>query len=346
MKKLSIILPQYNEDEETCFGCLNMLDSQIFCTWSDYEVIIVNDCSKVKLSPKFLKQFKNIKPHYISTEKNSGPGIARQVGLDAAKGEFVTFIDIDDIWFNNCVLMIFETQIYPRQKNMLMTKWLEASKMPGGPFGFIEHGQDFTWMFGKFFKRSFLKNANIRHHEELRVHEDSYFNRIAALHCADTDMEYFDFTTYVWRISEDSITRNNDGVYALNSLATYIRAVDLVLDRALIVKKDVVPQMAIEQLVYWYYGIHNKEWQAERANEWKPQTENMLSYFIIKWSEYLDTIEPDRLLMIHRGMIQQSSSIPKETYDDWYNRLKSLDIKDLPDYTQPDTTIFKLGNVD
>ena len=345
MKKLSIILPQYNEDEETCYDCLNMLNSQLFCEWSAYEVIIVNDCSNVKLSPKFLKQFKNLDIKYISTDVNGGPGMARQKGIDAARGEFITCIDIDDVLFNNCVFMIFETQIYPKQKNILMTKWLEANKIPGGNYGFIEHGQDFTWMFGKFFKREFLKTHGVKHSPELRVHEDSFFIRTAALYCSESDIEYLDFTTYIWRISEDSITRNNNGIYALNSLATYIRAVDLVLDTCVIIKKDQVKQMAIEQLVYWYYASNNPEWREDRAKDWIPQTENMISYFIHKWEKHLSEIPNENLVAIVKGLIHTSNALSSATYRDWYDRIYNLNITELPDYTQPDTTIFKLGNV-
>jgi glycosyltransferase involved in cell wall biosynthesis len=94
MPKYSIITPQYNSFDlmEKFF---DSLENQ---TYKDFEVIIVDDCStdgsyeklqeKVKSSPLLitLKQ----------AEKNSGPGNARNIGLDSAKGEWVTFIDNDD----------------------------------------------------------------------------------------------------------------------------------------------------------------------------------------------------------------------------------------------------------
>jgi glycosyltransferase involved in cell wall biosynthesis len=69
-------------------------------SFTDYEVIVVNDGSpdteqlEIALAP-FLHQIRYIK------QENLGAGAARNEGLRAAKGEFVAFLDADDLWLPN-----------------------------------------------------------------------------------------------------------------------------------------------------------------------------------------------------------------------------------------------------
>ncbi len=97
MKKLSVIITHYREDETTCLACLNTLDMQVDCNWDDYEIIVVNDCSDRELPDSFFEQFKNLKVQRLRTPVNGGPGVARQLGIDRSTGEYIFFIDIDDI---------------------------------------------------------------------------------------------------------------------------------------------------------------------------------------------------------------------------------------------------------
>ncbi len=92
--KYSIVTPMYNS-----FALMNRyFNSLADQTYKNFEVIIVDDCSTddsyqrlcdyVKRSPLTIK--------VLHTEKNGGPGIARNMGMDAASGEWLTFIDNDD----------------------------------------------------------------------------------------------------------------------------------------------------------------------------------------------------------------------------------------------------------
>ena len=85
MYKLSIIIPAYNADEYLP-DLLDCLDKQMR---DDVEVIIIDDESKnpVKTSYKWAT---------VIRQKNTGPGLARNRGLDTCTGEYITFIDADD----------------------------------------------------------------------------------------------------------------------------------------------------------------------------------------------------------------------------------------------------------
>ena len=87
--KLSIIIPTYNRNE-SLIKLLQVLQSQIT---NEVEVIVVDDHSDNKLKIDFPSWL-----NYIRLEENSGgASIPRNIGLDIAKGEYITFIDADDL---------------------------------------------------------------------------------------------------------------------------------------------------------------------------------------------------------------------------------------------------------
>jgi len=94
--KFSIIIPVYN-CAPYIEACLDSIMAQSF---SDFEVIIVDDHgtdNSIDLVHKYVAD-KNaeLKYQFLQTEVNSGPGIARNVGIKAAQGEYVVFVDSDD----------------------------------------------------------------------------------------------------------------------------------------------------------------------------------------------------------------------------------------------------------
>lgn len=98
MCKFSIIVPCYNI-EDSVTNLFDMLSIRDYC---DYEVIFIDDCSKDKTfeilcETKLLKEeYKNFR--CFQTVQNGGPGIARNLGLVHAVGEFVLFCDSDDLF--------------------------------------------------------------------------------------------------------------------------------------------------------------------------------------------------------------------------------------------------------
>lgn len=92
MPKISIIVPVYNT-EKYLAKCLDSLVNQ---TLTDIEIIIINDGStdnSEKIIKEYQKKYSNIV--YIKNT-NHGQGHARNLGITAAKGEYLTFVDSDD----------------------------------------------------------------------------------------------------------------------------------------------------------------------------------------------------------------------------------------------------------
>lgn len=92
MMDFSIIIPVYNA-EKTLKKCLNSVCKQSF---SNYEVILIDDGSTDK-SFSICKDYeihnKKFRVHY---QQNSGPSAARNAGLELATGKWICFVDSDD----------------------------------------------------------------------------------------------------------------------------------------------------------------------------------------------------------------------------------------------------------
>lgn len=94
MIQVSVIIPVFNIEAHL----QQCLDSVINQTLSDIEIICVDDGS-TDTSPQILSKYaERDKRFRIITQENSGPGIARNTGLEQAKGKYVIFLDSDD-WF-------------------------------------------------------------------------------------------------------------------------------------------------------------------------------------------------------------------------------------------------------
>ncbi len=92
MPFFSIIVPVYNRPEEVT-ELLESLSLQIFV---DFEFILVEDGS-LRKSDKLLEKYKQKFPIIYLDRENQGPAIARNTGMEVAKGDYLLFIDSDCI---------------------------------------------------------------------------------------------------------------------------------------------------------------------------------------------------------------------------------------------------------
>ena len=77
------------------------IKSVINQNFNDYEIILVDDCSKDGTVELVKKNYKN-KIKIFSTKKNfGGPAKSRNIGINKSKGDWISFLDGDDYWFQN-----------------------------------------------------------------------------------------------------------------------------------------------------------------------------------------------------------------------------------------------------
>lgn len=93
---VSIITPTYNS-EKFITETIQSVQNQTYTNW---EMVIVDDCSTdktVAIIQQYMEEDHRI--HLIRLNKNSGASKARNEAIKVVKGDFMTFLDADDIWF-------------------------------------------------------------------------------------------------------------------------------------------------------------------------------------------------------------------------------------------------------
>ena len=210
---IDIIIPAYNA-YNTITNTLDSIANQVNVDM--LKVYIINDGSEKSYNfiiEKYINKV-DITEIYI---QNSGPGAARQIGLDSSNNEFIVFIDADDTFYD-------ETSI---QK---LYNAIDNSDLSEGCF--IEKKEDsdkllepqYCYLHGKMFRRSIIKKNNICFDTEIRhsgdLYEDSSFNQLYSL-CCNKIVSLKDIV-YIYEYNSKSITRNNRNIP--NELYNYIHS--------------------------------------------------------------------------------------------------------------------------
>lgn len=141
---VSIITPNYN-----CGRFIaQTIESVLMQTYKNWEMIIVDDCStddSIQIAMFYAQKDKRIK--ILCNETNSGAAISRNRAIEIANGEFIAFLDSDDLWMpnklekqlsfmrkNNCDFSFTEYEHIDESNNSLhqianVTKHLSYKKM-------------------------------------------------------------------------------------------------------------------------------------------------------------------------------------------------------------------------
>jgi len=101
---ISVIIPSYKAENyitETVNAVLNQ-------TYSPVEIIVVDDgspCNQAKVIKELDRLHENVKYVY---QENAGVSAARNKGLEISKGEFIAFLDADDVWLPDNLMLKYE----------------------------------------------------------------------------------------------------------------------------------------------------------------------------------------------------------------------------------------------
>ena len=170
--KVSIIIPIYNH-EKYLRECL---DSVINQTMNDIEIICVNDGS-TDGSFAILKEYANNDNRLkIVDKKNTGLGPSRNVGLDYISGEYVMFLDSDDMLRNNACevaygkikesnsdILSFGWHVFTDTDNSVYKKISKDYKLVGKNISFMNNDwenalkTDHPYLWNKIYKTDFIK---------------------------------------------------------------------------------------------------------------------------------------------------------------------------------------------
>lgn len=221
MIKLSLIIPFYNVEKyiEECIRSLYNQDIPL----EEYDVICVNDCSpddSVEIVKRLQKEYSNL--ILIEHSENKKLGGARNTGLKYAKGEYVWFVDSDDMIKPNSLGLILK-YVTSNNLDFLHFGWdefndanlIEYDKNPstdiltGTELFFNER---FLWWknhitaWCKVYKKSFLIENDIHFAEHIMYEDNDYALKVysSAKRCM-----HISENLYLYRVNNDSITRIN-----------------------------------------------------------------------------------------------------------------------------------------
>lgn len=210
-EKVSVIMPVYNA-EKYLRDSISSVTNQ---TYDDWKLYIVDDGStdgSAKIIDKYVNENEKINAIHC---KNCGVSVARNRGLDVVEGDFVIFMDADDVLTPEAIAervsLIKDADIGitnydivgDEQKERLYSSdssWekekLLANILCGTDYGY----QGYLW--NKIFRKDIIDEFGIRFSEKIYYNEDRLFCYLYSLHCNKAHIS--NKITYIYRKSSDS----------------------------------------------------------------------------------------------------------------------------------------------
>lgn len=215
--KVSIIMPIYNRGNKISQAINSVLNQN----YKNIELILINDGSTDNTEEICLKYKKKDKRIIYLKIENSGPGGARNKGIDISTGKYIMFIDSDDYYDVNMVEIMVScinnkqqecvicNRIVKRKNKEVKIELLEKEMKKEDKSHFIEFLQEnnlFNSPCNKIYLKSIIEINNIRFDERFMSGEDykfnlDYFNNIST---AKTINKFL----YNYVMNDDSIIHN------------------------------------------------------------------------------------------------------------------------------------------
>lgn len=325
--KLQILIPQYQEKKGTIKPLLDSIALQQGIDFNEVGVIIVNDgYPKAKLPDKFLKSYP-FKIEYHMAKEHLGVSATRNACLDYATAEYVMFCDADDMFFSMVGLNIIFVEM-DKGFNSLTTKFYEEVHRDGKVW-FTEHKQDRTFVHGKFHKRQYLIDKNIRFDPKLTVHEDSYFNYMATTLADDPNtIKYSDVPIYLWKWRDDSVCRH-DPLYMQKTYNNYIDSVTALIDQLLKRGRETNADILIcTQMFDTYYLMNTEAWLKQDNQEYRIATEKRFREFYETHKDRFDKMNKGLKLnisnQVRANKIRAGMDMERQTFEQWIDYIKGL----------------------
>lgn len=182
IKNISVIVPVFNA-EKTLRRCIDSILNQ---TYTDYELIIINDGStdnSREICNEYVELDSRIK---LFNQSNCGVSSARNLGISKATGNWICFIDSDDWIETDCFERCFDDVLGNIDLIMFSCKWAEDSRLP---YRLCKEKNDFVDILPRFidkitfvtpwcklFKRNLINNHNIKFDNRFNSGEDTLFS--------------------------------------------------------------------------------------------------------------------------------------------------------------------------
>ena len=199
-----VIIPAYNCTATIDYALASIAMQQL-PPGDSFTVTIVNDCSTDGEDYTALAEYWSLMMpvHVINKTINQGCGQARQTGVDETCGDFFMFVDADD-----CLVSPYAIRnlMYSMGDNdLVMGQFVEETGN-----GVVKHELNFTWCHGKMYRRSFIREHDLRFNMT-RYNEDVGFNSL--LSKLTDKIMYIPQIVYSWNNNTESTVRKDSTGY-------------------------------------------------------------------------------------------------------------------------------------
>lgn len=318
MRKLDILVPIYNEGEETIKTLLDSIAiQQAVDLKNDVGVIVCCDGGTTVLSEEFKSRY----PFQIDFYQCEHRGVSatRNTCLDYSSAEYVLYADCDDLFLTVCALWVIFREMKKDFDSLVSVFCEEWKDRQTGEILYINHEHDNVFVHGKVHKRQYLIDKNIRWNENLTIHEDSYFNTLCQ--ALSDNVLYINAPFYLWRWRDGSICRH-DPKYILK---TYIKLLDSndalvqeLLDRGL---QDKAEMMCVMMIFDSYYAMNKPQWVNQENVEYRQAVENRFHEYFAKNKHLWESIDPNLKMQISTRVrsrqVVEGMQMEKITIDQW-----------------------------
>lgn len=222
MPKISIIVPVYNV-EKYIKRCI---DSIIVQTYSDWELLLIDDGSPDRSGDICDEYARNDNRIKVFHTVNEGVSSARNLGLDNARGEYVTFIDSDDWIEGKC----FEVCVFLMERDMLDILQFSFKRVDDNGNilhrkvngtnvlsfeEYVKSQQYNVCVWGTFIRYSIIEKKHVRFDRKLKLAEDQVFI-FAVMSCSDK-LQSIPIAFYNYYFNVGSATNNTQIEDIMNS---------------------------------------------------------------------------------------------------------------------------------
>ena len=322
MKKLSILIPQYNEDEKIVCRLLDSIKIQQRVNLDDIEVLILNDGNKdTIISDDVLNSYPFDVKYFIGDHK--GVSASRNELLRQASGEYVAFCDADDAY--NGLFALF---VVFREMNIgfdaLIGNFIQETKMPNGDWVMMDMPTNFNFVHGKFWKRKFLIDNDIQCREDAPIHEDAPL--MALTRAYTQNIKYCPTPIYAWLWREDSVCRR-DELYLQKTMKHLLMNQSWVIEK--LIKRgriDIVRETSWSIINDVYYALNEKKWLDTANKELRDEAEGYFKFFYNTYKRYANELtqtQKDQITAAQKQMsVQRGILFEDVTFASWISHIE------------------------
>ena len=311
---ISIIIPAYNVENYIARTLTSVLEQSD----NDFELIVINDGSTDKTLEITTNLLKNYNINYkIIDKKNGGVSLARNIGIKEANGEYICFVDSDDLISNNLIKTV-KNEI---KKNPDFICW--EYKIISDKINKISEYDNKNYKIDIFYekemflkelliyksfnisvwsavyKKSIIIENNLYFSENFINGEDGEFLFKYIVHC--DKIIRLNSVLYYYRIRYNSITKQKFNIRHYDAFYAYCNVIDYY--KNINISNEIILSLNIEALNHYlsWFGIHSAYFSLLSYNKLKKEIKKQYKNIIN------DINEIKKLIYINKKFLKKMS---------------------------------------